>query len=918
MSIWSWTWKPRKVVRPVIAKPKEATISARFVDAAMDRVRRVWNWRLIKGARFLFWMAGWSLLLPWRFIRWMPLLLLVYVAIVALFWTTPVDKSYRYALPEIRDERGKLIQEISDECAIQHKYRFALAEMFVPRMLPEVQVNASPEALEYLLRESDIDNREQNAIEKYPDLSRGFACMIQEHAIPIKQPEQWHHTKELKYFLAFLEFTESGNPIEYTVQDKEIKGNTQLEALLAHLRTIDRKGKKNFVISFIHGWRNDASIGNNDVRILRLFAAYTASFLGERCENAKALKDQAKRKAEEAKFCDYEVTAVFLGWRGARSAEEWLGPTFGALGKSFDFYFGQVPAYLTLFDRKPISERIGPTAINALRQIDRVIYGRYEGLKARPENRMITFGHSLGGNMIASALRGEFVERVKLHQPRSIMTPPFGDLIVLLNPASEAKNWTDIQRAMQERIRFEENYATAFPPVGELDQRTISGLDYSQALKTAAQDERIAKILQGIDLNEIRRPVELDEYLNNREMKIVAEYPAVAQALKNFEAQKDALHGICQKLRQVGSTYEGYASRPIVSWTTPLRNACAHAGEHDDIILSHTFWPRNQRPIYVSLTAANSWPVGGVRRSDCNAYWASKKNRKENPRVKIEEIDQEAKQGIKLQPQYDSPTHDLFPAFKFDFRPLATTVELNLQRYLEEQNVEIDLQKEKDEGPLDRYCKASTSSSPVAIAARLLVDVLRYFPFMNTDVEQTRTIGHLNPIRAFGGKSGSNIRPSTFVGTTHELTIIDNRLPQEAVTQKAHNADFFERFLLFFRVNTKAEEIKKLLSAKYAEAPDLRKSRCRQNDNWLVLARNERPSYWSSTLELTELKRELQSRFVQGYLASSMRPIVRGNDPFWNVRVFDTGMQGHGDYDSFAMICTIQQLVIDNITDGFR
>ena len=34
------------------------------------------------------------------------------------------------------------------------------------------------------------------------------------------------------------------------------------------------------------------------------------------------------------------------------------------------------------------------------------------------------------------------------------MTAPFGDLIVLLNPASEASNWTVLQRAMRERVRF--------------------------------------------------------------------------------------------------------------------------------------------------------------------------------------------------------------------------------------------------------------------------------------------------------------------------------------------------------------------------------------------------------------------------------------------------------------------------------
>ncbi len=113
------------------------------------------------------------------------------------------------------------------------------------------------------------------------------------------------------------------------------------------------------------------------------------------------------------------------------------------------------PRCSRLFDRKPVSERIGPAAITALRRIDAITFDRAgAGWKRDPQSRMIVFGHSLGGNMLATALRETMLDRIARHVPGAAMTAPFGDLIVLLNPASEASNWTVLQRAMRERVRF--------------------------------------------------------------------------------------------------------------------------------------------------------------------------------------------------------------------------------------------------------------------------------------------------------------------------------------------------------------------------------------------------------------------------------------------------------------------------------
>ncbi len=59
----------------------------------------------------------------------------------------------------------------------------------------------------------------------------------------------------------------------------------------------------------------------------------------------------------------------------------------------------------------------------------------------------------------------------------------------------------------------------------------------------------------------------------------------------------------------------------------------------------------------------------------------------------------------------------------------------------------------------------------------------------------------------------------------------------------------------------------------------------------------------------------MESRFRHGLAHSGMAPIVRGNDPFWNVRVFETGMRDHDGYTSYPLMCAIQQLVMDRIAD---
>ena len=61
---------------------------------------------------------------------------------------------------------------------------------------------------------------------------------------------------------------------------------------------------------------------------------------------------------------------------------------------------------------------------------------------------MLVFGHSLGGNLLITALRDDLVKKVELHKPGTYMQRRFGVTRVLINPAAEASKWIDIQRTV--------------------------------------------------------------------------------------------------------------------------------------------------------------------------------------------------------------------------------------------------------------------------------------------------------------------------------------------------------------------------------------------------------------------------------------------------------------------------------------
>jgi hypothetical protein len=226
----------------------------------------------------------------------------------------------------------------------------------------------------------------------------------------------------------------------------------QLNAVLDSLKS----GSPRYVIVWVHGWRHDASIGDSNVSEFREYAAHAARFIEDRAiMNAQAPKPR--------------VTAIYVGWRGARTDETWLRHTFGTPGA----WIGNFFAVATLFDRKPVSEAIAPSVLAGLRAVESSLQ-LYEPATARDlaplpgPDRMIVFGHSLGGNLLITALRDDLVKKVGLHNTGDYMQPVLGDLVVLINPAAEAEKWMEVQRSVWRRV-----------PMGAAERRTAEEYEKS-------------------------------------------------------------------------------------------------------------------------------------------------------------------------------------------------------------------------------------------------------------------------------------------------------------------------------------------------------------------------------------------------------------------------------------------------------
>jgi hypothetical protein len=179
------------------------------------------------------------------------------------------------------------------------------------------------------------------------------------------------------------------------------------------------------VIVFVHGWHHGPHVCDRDLACFRRVL--------HRLANSKELLER-----------NVHVTGIYLGWRGESLTAPWNN--------------------FTLWNRKSVAQNIGRTgAKEVLLELD-ALYGEAKR-KSNHALTMVTVGHSLGGALVYSAMKGlatgdasgviegsvkgQTYRVVRAEGDRVAATQKgvkairarLGDLVVLVNPAIEAAEY---------------------------------------------------------------------------------------------------------------------------------------------------------------------------------------------------------------------------------------------------------------------------------------------------------------------------------------------------------------------------------------------------------------------------------------------------------------------------------------------
>lgn len=224
------------------------------------------------------------------------------------------------------------------------------------------------------------------------------------------------------YSLAFVEFANDGH----------LYNPQQMEDALKAIDEADRRSNHHaLVLTFIHGWKNNAGQTNNNVVDFR---------------------KQINRIARDVCGADAStcgVIGIYFGWNGDSVKREW-----------------DTLRQLSIFDRRAVARHVakgGDITFSLLRVMARVKAG-----PDRTGNRSVVVGHSFGG-LILGAATAEKLKQVgdQLHDQAGKQTNidafhlpalnEIADLMVLINqaaPATEAVNLLADFREDLQKIHF--------------------------------------------------------------------------------------------------------------------------------------------------------------------------------------------------------------------------------------------------------------------------------------------------------------------------------------------------------------------------------------------------------------------------------------------------------------------------------
>jgi len=274
------------------------------------------------------------------------------------------------------------------------------------------------------------------------------------------------------YSLSFLEFDDQG----------QLWDRRQLTGLVDFIHD-QSSGEDILMVVFAHGWQHNAAPEDSNIvefrKMLRRVSAEESYFA------------RASGKA------DRKVFGVYLGWRG-RSVT--------------------VPGIdnLTFWDRKATAEQVGDGGVTeALSRLELIQQSKVSLFragqekavveKAREENRPVrsrtrlaVVGHSFGGAVVYASvqeiLKNRFVQTSG--SPVAAVTDArgFGNLVILINPAFEASQFSTLSdMANERRTYFSDQVPVLAVLTSEADLATKIAFPLGRALSTVFENTRVVK-----------------------------------------------------------------------------------------------------------------------------------------------------------------------------------------------------------------------------------------------------------------------------------------------------------------------------------------------------------------------------------------------------------------------------------------
>jgi pimeloyl-ACP methyl ester carboxylesterase len=210
-----------------------------------------------------------------------------------------------------------------------------------------------------------------------------------------------------EYCLAVVEFDDQGWFQDFHQRD-------------ALERFLSQKASQNedlLIVVFIHGWQHNAEPDDTSLKSFR-------SVLRDAC-----LSENHRRNRQ--------VLGVYLSWRGLSLSGLWTLASFWTRKKA--------ATKVALGCVREILARLRAFQV-ARNQSKDVVEGRGVG------THLIVAGHSFGGLILFTAVSEYLIESVILCNSEKHIVEPFGDLIILINPAFEAARYLPLYSVVRQAV----------------------------------------------------------------------------------------------------------------------------------------------------------------------------------------------------------------------------------------------------------------------------------------------------------------------------------------------------------------------------------------------------------------------------------------------------------------------------------